>query len=144
MGVGAARSVFAHVAACGCAKTVCMWSVCEWRGRCVGLTDLWAGHTAGGCVFTRQSRAVLWLVPLPRTPDLGSPSLGSDDRARLLLSGFSGLGTHHLLFAHSWSVLGVSSEVWGVLGPCLFGGSGWGHCLPVCALIYPLVWLPFW
>lgn len=44
MGVGVPRGVFAHVSVCGCAKTVCMWSVCEWSGGCVGLTGLRTGQ----------------------------------------------------------------------------------------------------
>lgn len=138
--MGAARGVFAHVSACGCAKTVCMWSVCEWRGRCVGLTGLWAGHTAGSCGFTRQSQAVLWLVPLPRTPGPYSPSWGSDVRACLLLLGIPGLGAQrYLLFAVCSLLVCLVSflismgcprarPVWGLrLGP-----------LPACVCSYTL------
>ena len=121
-------------------KTVCMWSVCEWRGRCVGLTGLWAGHTAGSCGFTRQSQAVLWLVPLPRTRGPYSPSWGSDVRARLLLPGIPGLGAQrYLLFAVCSLLVCLVSflismgcprarPVWGLrLGP-----------LPACVCSYTL------
>lgn len=36
MGVGAAKAVFAHVSVCGCARTVCKWSVCV-----NGVGDVW-------------------------------------------------------------------------------------------------------
>lgn len=100
-GCGCSKSVFAHVSACGCAKTVCMWSVCEWSGGCVGLTSLQTGHTAGVCAFTRQTQAVLLqLVTLSRILDLEPPYWGSDVKAYLLPPGIQGLGAQlYLLFA---------------------------------------------
>lgn len=68
IGEGASGGVFTHVSVGEWMCPGCMWSVCEWSGGCVGLR---IGHIAGGCAFARQAQAVLmWLVLLPRTPDL--------------------------------------------------------------------------
>lgn len=67
----------------------------------MGLTGLRTGHTAGGCVVTRQTRAVLLrLVSLSRIPDLEPSYWASDIRAHLTAVGIQELRAQlYLLFA---------------------------------------------
>lgn len=149
-GVGAARGVFAHVSACGCAKTVCMWSVCEWRGRCVGLTGSWAGHTAGGCVFAQQAQASSCASFFLR-PQISKtlPGVGwaSAVRAHSPLPGIQGLGAQLYPSSAVWLfmvlLVGFLSTGCPWARPALGAQAGpWAACL--CVLLHPSVWLPLW
>ena len=108
----------------------------------MGLTGLRTGHTAGGCVVTRQTRAVLLrLVSLSRIPDLEPSYWASDIRAHLTAVGIQELRAQlYRLF-----ISGLSCELprkCGVpLGRASVGAqAGAAACLHV--LLHPLVRLP--